>query len=84
MAKKLTMKQVKAAIDNLIVDVVQLKSAIAHIDGLLGGYIRFNKDKDKFEKWVDEQVKEYQEKKEEYDASRKADGDSDTGTKESK
>ena len=45
------MKDIRIVLSRLLVDVQEMKS-------LFGSYIEFKKDKDKWTKWLDNQIKE--------------------------
>mgnify|MGYP003152776616 CR=1 FL=1 len=55
-SRKPTMKEVKLAIDNILVYMSDLQRGMQRIDSAFGSYIEFKKDKDKFNKWLTKEM----------------------------
>lgn len=60
--KKPTKKEFETVISTLINHVHVIEEKLGALDGLFGLYLEWNKDKDKFNKFVEEKVKSYQDK----------------------
>ena len=63
--KKPTKKEFETVISTLINHVQMLEEKLGALDSLFGLYLEWNKDKDKFNKFVEEKVKSYQNKENE-------------------
>ena len=63
--KKPTKKEFETVISTLIKHVHVIEEKLGALDSLFGLYLEWNKDKDKFNKFVEEKVKSYQDKKNE-------------------
>tara|TARA_R100000742_G_C4266422_1_gene84516 strand:- start:353 stop:604 length:252 start_codon:yes stop_codon:yes gene_type:complete len=61
--KKPTIMEVKTAIDNILVEMDYMYNYIRNIDSSFAAYIDFNKDGDKFKKWLDKALKEKNDQK---------------------
>ena len=72
-SRKPTMKEVKLAIDNILVYMSDLQRGMQRIDSAFGSYIEFKKDKDKFNKWLTKEM----EKLRNENSTRDEDGSSD-------
>ena len=55
--KKPTMMQVKNVINNVLMELQQIKGAITNLDFITNYYIKYNKDEDKFKEFLEEQTK---------------------------
>ena len=60
--KKPTKKEFETVISTLINHVHVIEEKLGALDSLFGLYLEWNKDKDKFNKFVEEKVKSYQDK----------------------
>ena len=60
--QKPTKKEIETVISTLINHVRLLEEKIGALDSLFGLYLDWNKDKDKFNKFVEDKVKDYQSK----------------------
>ena len=60
--QKPTKKEIETVISKLINHVQMLEEKLGAIDTLFGLYLDWKKDKDKFNKFVEEKVKSYQDK----------------------
>ena len=60
--KKPTKKEFETVISTLINHVHVIEEKLGALDSLFGPYLEWNKDKDKFNKFVEEKVKSYQDK----------------------
>jgi len=60
--KKPTKKEFETVVSTLINHVQILEEKFGALDSLFGLYLEWNKDKDKFNKFVEEKVKSYQDK----------------------
>ena len=60
--QKPTKKEIETVISTLISHVRLLEEKIGALDSLFGLYLDWNKDKDKFNKFVEDKVKDYQSK----------------------
>ena len=63
--QKPTKKEIETVISKLINHVQMLEEKLGAIDTLFGLYLDWKKDKDKFNKFVEEKVKSYQNKENE-------------------
>ena len=63
--KKPTKKDIETVISTLINHVRLLEEKLGALDSLFGLYLDWNNDKDKFNKFVEDKVKDYQKKKNE-------------------
>ena len=61
--KKLTNKEITKAIDELSNNDQYLHNKILQLDNLLGLYLEYRKETDKFDKFVKGRVKEFEQKK---------------------
>ena len=55
--KKPTMMQVKNVINNVLMELQQIKGAISNLDFITNYYIKYNKDEDKFKEFLEKQTK---------------------------
>tara|TARA_R110000824_G_scaffold275698_1_gene464336 strand:+ start:1877 stop:2092 length:216 start_codon:yes stop_codon:yes gene_type:complete len=63
--QKPTKKEIETVISTLINHVQVLEEKFGALDSLFGLYLDWNKDKDKFNKFVEDKVKSYQDKENE-------------------
>ena len=63
--QKPTKKEIETVISTLINHVRLLEEKLGALDSLFGLYLDWNKDKDKFNKFVEDKVKDYQSKENE-------------------
>ena len=63
--KKPTKKDIETVISKLITHVQMMDEKLGALDSIFGLYLEWNKDKDKFNKFVEEKVKSYQNKENE-------------------
>ena len=63
--KKPTKKDIETVISTLINHVRLLEEKLGALDSLFGLYLDWNNDKDKFNKFVEDKVKDYQKKENE-------------------
>ena len=63
--KKATKKDIETVISTLINHVRLLEEKLGALDSLFGLYLDWNNDKDKFNKFVEDKVKDYQSKQNE-------------------
>ena len=63
--KKPTKKDIETVISSLINHVRLLEEKLGALDSLFGLYLDWNNDKDKFNKFVEDKVKDYQKKENE-------------------
>ena len=63
--KKPTKKDIETVISTLINHVRLLEENLGALDSLFGLYLDWNNDKDKFNKFVEDKVKDYQKKENE-------------------
>ena len=63
--KKATKKDIETVISTLINHVRLLEEKLGALDSLFGLYLDWNNDKDKFNKFVEDKVKDYQKKENE-------------------
>ena len=86
--KKPTMKQVKQAIDNLIIHMSNIQQTVNSLDSALSAYIKFEKNEKKFNTWIkkefDKAKKEAEEMEKVNDKSTKTTGTSNKGDSKSK
>ena len=61
-SRKPTMNEVKNVIDNMLIEISKMQSAILQLDSMLYGYLDYKKDTSKFKKWLSEQIKEQNER----------------------
>ena len=58
--QKPTKKEIETVISTLISHVQMLEEKLGALDSLFGLYLNWKKDKDKFNKFVEDKVKKYQ------------------------
>ena len=63
--KKPTKKDIETVISTLINHVRLLEEKLGALDSLFGLYLDWNNDKDRFNKFVEDKVKDYQKKENE-------------------
>ena len=68
--KKPTMNQVKNVINNMLIELTNLKQTVIKLDSILLTYIEFKGDGLEWNKWLDKKIKE-EEAKEKKDESKK-------------
>ena len=51
------MMQVKNVINNVLMELQQIKGAISNLDFITNYYIKYNKDEDKFKEFLEKQTK---------------------------
>ncbi len=62
--QKPTKKEIETVISTLISHVQMLEEKLGALDSLFGLYLDWRKDKDKFNKFVEDKVKKYQQETE--------------------
>ena len=62
--QKPTKKEIETVISTLISHVQMLEEKLGALDSLFGLYLNWKKDKDKFNKFVEDKVKKYQQETE--------------------
>ena len=56
--KKPTMKQLKTAIENILMHMSTMQKQLNQADSIIGSYIEYKGDKDDFTKWLQKKIEE--------------------------